>query len=238
MPSPTSTQMPPGYISLPYNTDFSEKNLSNQNNYNFIVETAQANWYTGQLLLQTGSPRKNTIFKDPFGSYFYCKMPNCDGISFNPMINEFTLSFLARTYKDGYEGANGFPPSGSFDGAWYLRFLGGPESAFYLIVDDGYVFTRGNGFAVFYTTGPKLQTVIPWTGFGYYNSGIATDKPSMSAWRINIYNGKAMIYFNEGLLSQFDIKDTGDTWVSFGELSSLSAPVDVGTLIDDLQIIK
>ena len=236
IPSDTPTVLPPGYITtLPFSTDFSDRAFVEQDSYRFIINPLLSKWWNGYLLLFTGTPRTFTPFKDPLGNYLYCMYPNCDAISFNPMSNEFDLSFLARTYKADFEGVNWFPPEGYFSGAWFLRFLGSPDTFYYLIVDDG--FNRSDGFAVFYASGSELKTIIPWTGFGYYNYGVATDKPAMSAWRIKIENGMAMVYFNQELLSQFNVKDTGGTWISFGELSTLGAPTNVGTLIDDLNIL-
>lgn len=240
-PSATPTQLPPGFVSLPYYTDFSDTALTEQDSYSLIINPLLARWLNGKLLLLTGRPRQYTPFKDPFGSYFYCTPPNCDAISFNPMSKDFDLSFLARTYMGDNDGVIGTNPYASeikarFAGAWYLSFLGDQDAIYYLIVDDGNIIERGDGFAVFFAKGSELQTIVPWTGFSYYCTGCVTDKPIMSAWRIKVENGKTSIYYNEELFAQFDVEETGGTWISFGELSTLSAPVNVGTLIDDLKI--
>ena len=239
-PSATSTHLPRGYISLPYYTDFSDA-LREQDSNNLIINPHITYQNGGQLIISTGNPRQYTSFRDPFGNYYYCKPPNCDGISFNPMSNNFDLSFLASTYMGAYEEAirtNPYSPEmqAVFAGAWYLSFLGGQDEIYYLIVDDGNIISIGDEFAVFLATGSELKIIIPWTGFSNYCNDCLTVHPIMSAWRIKVENRKASIYYNQRLLAHFDVEDTGGTWISFGEFSTLGASVSVGTFIDDLKI--
>jgi hypothetical protein len=224
IPFRTPTQLPIGYVSLPYSNDFTH------GMGNLLFDPVLARVTNSKLVINAGTNRQYIQLTDWMGSVFYCGS-TCTAIAFNPMSNSYNLSFSTKTdtgiCENVREGCNPFSTyyHERFAGAWFLRFRDGPNGGYMFVVDEW------NGrFVVLFSTQSDTTSVVPWTRLQVLLYA------GMNYWELIVEDNTASILCNSNSITSFDIIQTGDNWISFGEIARLNAPTDVGTFIDDFSI--